>query len=155
MDAAKLKTIIATDPQASEHYDGNRFSECAERVNAIAEPLPKCLPLSRLGVLELHAATPQHGAALLAKLNDAAKTNPIIGEIVAFMGPGNQGSYPDFGLPIIRQALLTPIEAGGVGATPFEAGPILAAGVQPDGTNHVEIYILKEREQWQPTYAAS
>ncbi len=155
MDNDKLKRLIASDREALEHYNADRFTKCAARVNEIAEPLPRSLPLSRLGILELHAATPHHGAAVLQKLNNAAKTNPIIAEVVAFMGPGNQGSYPDFGMPVIRQSLLTPIDAGGVGATPFEAGPILAAGVQPDKTDHVTIAQLKERDQWQPIYAAS
>lgn len=151
----KLKRLIATDSAALEHYNAGRFTACAERVNAIAEPLPRFCPLSRLGVLELHAPTPHFGASLLAKLDAAAKTNPIIAEIVRFMGPGNQGSYPDFGLRAIRDELIKPIDMGGVGATAFEAGPILAAGVQPDHTSHVDIYQLKEREQWQPIFAAS
>ena len=155
METAKLKHLISNDTVALEHYNANRFSDCANRVMSIADPLPKFLPLSRLGVLELHAPTPHHGASLLAKLDAAAKTNPIIAEIVRFMGPGNQGSYPDFSLKAIRDELIKPTEIGGVGATPFEAGPILSAGIQPDHTDHVQINQLKEREQWQPTYAAS
>lgn len=155
MEPEKLKHLIATDGEAREHYNENRFTECANRVMAIAEPLPQFCPLSRLGVLELHALTPNHGASLLAKLDAAAQINPIISEVVRFMGPGNQGSYPDFGLPAIREQLITSTQLGGVGATPLEAGPIFAAGIRPDLTDHVQINQLKEREQWHPTSAAS
>jgi len=155
VETAKLKQLIANDVEATEHYNADRLTECANRVMAIAEPLPQFCPLSRLGVLELHALTPHHGASLLAKLDAAAQINPIISEVVRFMGPGNQGSYPDFGLEAIREQLITPTEQGGVGATLLEAGPIFSAGIRPDLTDHVQIHQLKEREQWQPTSAAS
>lgn len=155
VDPAKLRTIISDDATARNHYQQNQMADCAARVNAIAPPIPKPCPLSRMGVLSLHAATPHHGQTLLEKLDAAAQSNRLIAEIVAFMGPGNLGSYPDFSLQPIRDALVAPIEIGGVGATPFEYGPILEAGVQPDQTTPAEIAHLKEREQWQPTYAAS
>jgi hypothetical protein len=153
VDAQKLRGIIQSDQTALAHYTARRFSDCAQRVNAIAQPRPKVCRLSRLGVIALHRSNRNLATSVLRKLDNAAKTNPLIAEVIAFMNP-EANELPDFGIEEIQQALTAPTAFGGVGLTTEEAAPILAASVEPDTTTPLEIENLKEREQWQPLSSA-
>ena len=153
MDAQKLRGIIQSDQTAFAHYTARRFSDCAERVNAIAPPKPKTCRLSRLGIISLHRTNRGLATSVLQKLDAAAEVNFLIAEVVEFMTK-ESNELPDFGVEEIQQALTAPISFNGVGLTAEEAAPILAASVEPDTTTALEIETLKDREQWQPTFSA-
>lgn len=127
----ELKNLIENDQTAKSLFNLGHYGDCAMRLQEIAPPVRRPLPLSQLGVIELYADNPIQGVAVLDALDEAAKTNPLIRRIVAFMGPGNpESSLPDFSLPAIRQALIAPKDVGGIGLSETAAGPILRAGEQ-------------------------
>lgn len=143
----ELRNLIDSDQTAKSLFDLRHYADCAMRLQEIAPPVRKPLPLSQLGVIELYSDNPIQGVAVLDALDEAAKTNPLIRRIVAFMGPGNPGSsLPDFSLSAIRQALIAPKPVGGIGLSETEAGPILRAGEQPDSFTGVEIESIAMNE---------
>lgn len=137
-------------------YAENRFEECATRVREIADPIRKPLPLSQMGILAIYESQIGLGEFVLQRIDETALVNPVVKRFLSFMKAGGSvESLPDFSLPSIRAALTLDQSEGGLGLTLEQAAPILAAGVQPDETDHVTIAQLKERDQWQPIYAAS
>jgi hypothetical protein len=132
IEPQQLRQLIASDPEASAAFNQKRYGDCAVRCSAIAPKITKPLPLSKMGIIALYRDDPSLAAHVLAALESAAKVNPIISVMVSFMGPGNpENSYPNFGDPNVRAAL-TAMQPVGLGLTPQQAAPLLAAGEQPD-----------------------
>ena len=156
MDTNKLKAIIQSDRQCVQLFADNRSEECAKRVTELAPPIRKQLPLSQMGVLSLYESQIEVGEFVLQRMDQIALVNPVVRRLWKFMDAGSATeSLPDFSAPGIRAALTTDQSQGGLGLTLEQAKPILDAGEQPDETTHVQIFELKEREQWHPTYAAN
>ena len=97
-----------------------------------------------MGIVAVYRDNPMLAMQVLAALESASKVNPIIAVMLAFMGPGNpENSYPDFGDPIIRDALTAP-QPQGLGLTSQQAAPLLAAGEQADTISGLEVEQLAE-----------
>lgn len=129
---AALAELIQSDAQAKQLFEQQAFGDCAIRCCEIAPRVPKVLRLSKIGVLNVYIADRATGHLLLKRLAELAKTNPDAALMIEFMGPGNpESSFPDFGLPEIRMALTAP-QPMGLGLTPQQAAPLLAASEQPD-----------------------
>lgn len=139
MTPSELRTLINNDPQAKAYFDAGNDSACAVRCSEIAPPVLVELRLSRMGVRSLYA-DPLDGQTVLATLDAVAKQNPIIADIASFMGPGvHPSTLPDFGLPVIRDALTAPTGAGGLGLSAELAAPILRAAERQPAITHMDI----------------
>jgi len=135
----ELKALIKSDPQATEAYSERRFGDCAVRCAEIAPKVPKTLRLSKIGILDVYREDRSTGHLILKRLAQLATTNPDAALMLEFMGPGNpESSYPDFSIPEIRAALTAPSPYG-LGLTPQQAAPLLAAGEQPDTITGLDI----------------
>ena len=144
--ADQIRSLIANDPIAKSLFDDGRYGDCAVRLSAIALPITRSLPLSKMGIVAVYRDNPMLAMQVLAALESASKVNPIIAVMLAFMGPGNpENSYPDFGDPSIRAALTAP-QPHGLGLTPQQAAPLLAAGQQPDTITGRDIELLASEE---------
>jgi hypothetical protein len=132
IDTQSLRQLIKLDEQATALFQQGRYGDCAVRCVELAPKVPKPLQISKLGIIAIYSHDPAMAAQVLAALESAAKVNPIISVMVSFMGPGNpESSLPDFGDPNVRAALTAP-QPVGLGLTPQQAAPLLAAGEQPD-----------------------
>jgi hypothetical protein len=102
-----------------------------------------------MGILNLYQDNLALGAFVIATIKQVALGNPVIGEMLPFMGPSaHQTSMPDFGLSAIRQALITPVEWGGIGLTQEQAAPILRAGESSQTIIPLEVEFVRTR-LWQ------
>jgi hypothetical protein len=132
IDTQSLRQLIKLDEQATALFQQGRYGDCAVRCVELAPKVPKPLQISKLGIIAIYSHDPAMAAQVLAALESAAKVNPIISVMVSFMGPGNpESSLPNFGDPNVRAALTAP-QPVGLGLTPQQAAPLLAAGEQPD-----------------------
>jgi hypothetical protein len=146
MTPEALKVLIESDPQATALVNAGNDHACASRCSEIAPVLNTSLPLSIMGILNLYQDNLALGAFVIATLKQVAVSNPIIGEMLPFMGPAaHQTSMPDFGLPAIRQALVTPVEWGGIGLTQEQAAPILRAGEAKQTITALEVEYVRTR----------
>jgi hypothetical protein len=144
-----LKTLIESDQQATVLINAGNDYACASRCSEIAPVLNTSLPLSIMGILNLYQDNLALGGLVIATIKQVASVNPIIGEMLPFMGPSaHQTSMPDFGLPAIRQALVTPVEWGGIGLTQEQAAPILRAGESSQTITALEVEFVRTR-LWQ------
>jgi hypothetical protein len=142
--ADQIRSLIANDPIAKSLFDNGRYGDCAVRLCEIATPITRSLTLSKMGIVAVYRDNPMLAMQVLAALESASKVNPIIAVMLAFMGPGNpENSYPDFGDPIIRDALTAP-QPQGLGLTSQQAAPLLAAGEQADTISGLEVEQLAE-----------
>ena len=131
MTPQELKQLIQSDPEATQLIEQGNDWDCAVRCSEIAPLIRKPLPLSGMGVMSVYENDPMTGETILQTIEGIAATglNPIVARINKFIAPGvGPESLPDFSLPAIRQALVTPVEFGGIGLTQEQAGPILRAG---------------------------
>ena len=129
MTPQELKQLIQSDPEATQLIEQGNDWDCAARCSEIAPAKNIPSPLTIMGILNLYQDNLGLGAFVIATIKQVAQVNPVIGEMLPFMGPSTQqDARPDFGLPAIRQALVTPVEFGGIGLTQEQAGPILRAG---------------------------
>jgi hypothetical protein len=132
IDTQSLRQLIKLDEQATALFQQGRYGDCAVRCVELAPKVPKPLQISKLGIIAIYSHDSAMAAQVLAALESAAKVNPIISVMVSFMGPGNpESSLPNFGDPNVRAALTAP-QPVGLGLTPQQAAPLLAAGEQPD-----------------------
>jgi hypothetical protein len=138
ISSTDLKQLIESDQRAKDLFEQCRFGDCAMRCSEIAPKVYKHLPLSQIGIIAVYKNDLTLADQVLTALETASKVNRIIGVMVRFMGPGNQESYPDFGDPSIRAALTIP-QPNGLGLTPQQAAPLLAAGEQPDRITGIDI----------------
>lgn len=148
MTPQELKQLIQSDPEATQLIEQGNDWDCAVRCSNIAPPIRKLLPLSQMGVLAIYEADPMTGETVLQTIEGIADTglNPIIARINRFIAPGvGPESLPDFSLPGIRQALVTPIEQGGIGLTQEQAGPLLRAGETKQVITALEVEFVRTR----------
>lgn len=139
IDTQSLRQLIKLDEQATALFEQGRYGDCAVRCVELAPKVPRPLQISKLGIIAIYSHDPAMAAQVLAALESAAKVNPIISVIISFMGPGNpESSLPNFGDPSVRAALTAP-QPMGLGLTPQQAAPLLAAGEQPDTITGEEI----------------
>ena len=132
IDTQSLRQLIKLDEQATALFEQCRYGDCAVRCVELAPKVLKPLQISKLGIIAIYSHDPAMASQVLAALESAAKVNPIISVMVSFMGPGNpESSLPNFGDPNVRAALTAP-QPFGLGLTPQQAAPLLAAGEQPD-----------------------
>jgi hypothetical protein len=132
IDTQSLRQLIKLDEHATALFQQCRYGDCAVRCVELAPKVPKPLQISKLGIIAIYSHDSAMAAQVLAALESAAKVNPIISVMVSFMGPGNpESSLPNFGDPNVRAALTAP-QPVGLGLTPQQAAPLLAAGEQPD-----------------------
>jgi hypothetical protein len=132
IDTQSLRQLIKLDEQATALFQQGRYGDCAVRCVELAPKVPKPLQISKLGIIAIYSHDSAMAAQVLAALESAAKVNPIISVMVSFMGPGNpESSLPNFGDPNVRAALTAP-QPMGLGLTPQQAAPLLAASEQPD-----------------------
>lgn len=142
MKPEELLNLIKSDSIATALIEKADDFMCAERCSLIAPKIRKELFISRLGILELYSHNPMLGISVLNKIDNAAINNPIVKEIVSFMKP-ESFSLPDFSLNSIRNALIAPLDMGGVGLTYEEAFPILEAGVQSQEIKPIEVEYVR------------
>jgi hypothetical protein len=147
---AQLAQLIAADPQAAELYRRAQFADCAARCREIAPRVYQAAKLSRIGILNLYPTNPNVAVSILEAIEAAAANNRLFREVYSFMAPGTAPEQlPDFGLQPIRAALIAPQSVGGIGLTAEQAGPILAAGEQPDNITALDVERLPRGTQWQ------
>lgn len=144
----ELLDLIQADQEATALFKAGAFGDCALRCQTIAPKVPRQLQLSKLGVLELYIADRATGHLVLERLEAISETNKDARLMLQFMGPYNPSSLPNFGVPEIRQALTAP-EPWGLGLTPSQAAPLLAASEQPDTINATDVEKLQGLP-WQP-----
>lgn len=129
MTPQELKQLIESDAEATRLMEQGNDWACAARCSEIAPVKTTSSPLTIMGLLNLYQDNLSLGAFVIATIKQVAQVNPVIAEMLPFMGPATQqDARPDFGLPAIRQALVTPVEQGGIGLTPEQAAPILRSG---------------------------
>jgi hypothetical protein len=135
-----LQQLIDNDPVATELFNARLFADCAVRCRELAPKVYKQTRLSRMGVIACYADDPTTAVVVLETIKAVAQANPIVAEVYAFMAPGvPESSLPDFGLPVIRSALTTPVESGGLGLTEEQAGPLLRASEQEDSIQSSDV----------------
>lgn len=135
-----LRQIIDSDATAKRLFTDRLFADCAIRCRELAPRVYRQTKLSRMGIIAIYADDPQTAIVVLHTIKAVAESNPMVAEIVAFMGPGvAESSLPDFGLPAIRSALTAPVHLGGIGLTEAEAGPLLRAAEQQDSISAEDV----------------
>jgi hypothetical protein len=135
-----LQQLIDNDPVATELFNARLFADCAVRCRELAPKVYKQTRLSRMGVIACYADDPTTAVVVLETIKAVAQANPIVSEVYAFMAPGvPESSLPDFGLPVIRSALTTPVESGGLGLTESQASPLLRASEQEDNIQSSDV----------------
>lgn len=141
-----LKELIISDSKATTLLNQGNDWDCALRCSEIAPIIIISSPLTIMGILNLYRDNLALGGLVIATIKQVASINPIIAEMLPFMGPSTQqDARPDFGFPAIRQALITPIELGGIGLTPEQAAPILrSAEIKPTITA-LEVEFVRTR----------
>jgi hypothetical protein len=146
IDQPTLRQLIANDQHAAAALAEGRYGDCAIRCCEIAPRVPRSLPLSFMGIIAVYRDNLQLGGEVIAALNTVAYVNPIIGLMVSFMTrEAAVDARPDFGDPSIRAALTAP-QPHGLGLTPQQAAPLLAAGQQPDTITGRDIELLASEE---------
>lgn len=149
MTPEDLKALIESDQQATALINAGNDYACAIRCSEIAPVRNIPSPLTIMGILNLYQDNLSLGAFVIATLKQVAQVNPVIGEMLPFMGPSTQqDARPDFGLPAIRQALVAPVEFGGIGLTQEQATPLLRAGESPQTITPLEVEHVRTR-LWQ------
>jgi hypothetical protein len=144
-----LKALIESDQQATVLINAGNDHACASRCSEIAPVKNIPSPLTIMGILNLYQDNLALGAFVIATIKQVALENSVIGEMLPFMGPATQqDARPDFGLPAIRQALVTPVELGGIGLTQEQAAPILRAGESSQTITPLEVEFVRTR-LWQ------
>jgi hypothetical protein len=99
-----------------------------------------------MGIIAVYRDNLAMGGEVIAALQTVAYVNPIIGLMVSFMTrEAAEDARPDFGDPSIRAALTAP-QPHGLGLTPQQAAPLLAAGQQPDTITGRDIELLASEE---------
>lgn len=146
IDQPTLRQLIAADQQAAAALAQGRYGDCAIRCCEIAPRVPRSLPLSFMGIIAVYRDDLQLGGEVITALQTVAYVNPIIGLMVSFMTrEAAVDARPDFGDPSIRAALTAP-QPHGLGLTPQQAAPLLAAGQQPDTITGRDIELLASEE---------
>ena len=146
IDQPTLRQLIAADQHAAAALAQGRYGDCAIRCCEIAPRVPRSLPLSFMGIIAVYRDDLAVGGEVIAALNTVAYVNPIIGLMVSFMTrEAAEDARPDFGDPSIRAALTAP-QPHGLGLTPQQAAPLLAAGQQPDTITGRDIELLVSEE---------
>ena len=146
IDQPTLRQLISADQQAAAALAQGRYGDCAIRCCEIAPQVPRPLPLSFMGIIAVYRDNLQLGGEVIAALQTVAYVNPIIGLMVSFMTrEAAEDARPDFGDPSIRAALTAP-QPHGLGLTPQQAAPLLAAGQQPDTITGRDIELLASEE---------
>jgi hypothetical protein len=146
MTPEQLKILIESDPQATALINSGKDYDCAVRCSEIAPVNIISLPLTVMGILSLYQHNLALGALVIGTIRQVAENSPVIREMLPFMGPSTQqDARPDFALPAIRQALVTPVQFGGIGLTQEQAAPILRAGEAKQTITALEVEFVRTR----------
>lgn len=129
MTVEELRALIESDAQAKALAETGAADLCAARCRAIAPKVTQQTMISELSILNLYP-NPMDAVTVLQTIETVAKTNPVVRYVVKWLQPGAPGI--DIGDARVRQLLVAPVHAGGVGLSAELAGPLLAAAeVEP------------------------
>lgn len=124
MSPDELKKLIQSDSEALALAVAGADDLCAARCREIAPKVTQETRVSELSILNLYA-NPIDAVTVLQTIEAVAKTNPVVGYVVKWLQPGAPGI--DIGDARVRQLLVAPVNAGGVGLSAELAKPLLAA----------------------------
>ena len=124
MTPAELKTLIESDAEATALANAGNDEACAVRCGVIA---PKLLVSTRLGDINIVSlfANPVDGETVCQTIEAVAEQNAVVKRAWRWAAPGAPGI--DVGDAKVRAMLIAPTNLGGVGLTPEQAAPLLAA----------------------------
>ena len=124
MSPAELKTLIESDAEATALANAGNDEACAVRCGVIA---PKLLVSTRLGDINIVSlfANPVDGETVCQTIEAVAEQNVVVKRAWRWAAPGAPGI--DVGDAKVRAMLIAPTNLGGVGLTPEQAAPLLAA----------------------------
>lgn len=143
MTPAELLALIDSDQQASALAAAGDDTACAARCVAIA---PKVLVSTRLGDINIVGLfdNPADGEAVCQTIEAIADINPVVRRAWRWAGPSSPGI--DVGDAKVRLLLVAPTNAGGIGLTPEQAAPLLAAAEKPQSITAQDVgYALSTR----------
>lgn len=124
MTPSELKSLIQSDAEATALANAGNDEACAARCGVIA---PKVIVPKRLGDINIVSlfANPADGEAVCQIIEAVANSNPVVHRAWRWAAPAAPGI--DVGDPKVRAMLVAPVNLGGVGLTPEQAAPVLAA----------------------------
>jgi hypothetical protein len=129
MSPEELRALIESDAEALQLASTGAADMCAARCRAIAPKVTQQTMISELSILNLYA-NPTDAVTVLQTIEAVAKANPVVGYVLKWLQPGAPGI--DIGDARVRQLLVAPLQAGGVGLSEELARPLLAAAeVEP------------------------
>lgn len=129
MTVEELRALIESDSDAKALAETGAADLCAARCRAIAPKVTQQTMISELSILNLYP-NPMDAVKVLQTIETVAKTNSVVGYVVKWLQPGAPGI--DIGDARVRQLLVAPVQAGGVGLSTELARPLLtAAEVEP------------------------
>jgi hypothetical protein len=124
MSPEELKSLIESDSEALRLASTGAADLCAARCRAIAPKVTQQTMISELSILNLYA-NPMDAETVLQTIETVAKGNPVVNRVLKWLQPGAPGI--DIGDARVRQLLVAPLQAGGVGLSQELARPLLAA----------------------------
>lgn len=129
MTVEELRALIESDAQAKALAETGAADLCAARCRAIAPKVTQLTRVTELSILSLYS-NPADAVTVLKTIETVAATNAVVGYVLKWLQPGAPGV--DVGDARVRQLLVAPVQAGGVGLSAELARPLLAAAeVQP------------------------
>jgi hypothetical protein len=129
MTVDELRALIESDTAAKALAETGAADLCAARCRAIAPKVTQQTMISELSILNLYA-NPVDAETVLQTIETVGKSNPVVRRVLKWLQPGAPGI--DIGDARVRQLLVAPVQAGGVGLSAELAGPLLAAAeVEP------------------------
>ncbi len=129
MTVDELRALIESDAEAKALAETGAADLCAARCRAIAPKVTQLTRLTELSILSLYS-NPADAVTVLKTIETVAATNAVVGYVLKWLQPGAPGV--DVGDARVRQLLVAPVQAGGVGLSAELARPLLAAAeVEP------------------------
>jgi hypothetical protein len=129
MTVEELRALIESDADAKAMAETGAADLCAARCRAIAPKVTQQTMISELSILNLYA-NPVDAETVLQTIETVGKSNPVVRRVLKWLQPGAPGI--DIGDARVRQLLVAPVQAGGVGLSAELARPLLAAAeVEP------------------------
>lgn len=129
MTLEQLRALIESDTEAKALAETGAADLCAARCRVIAPKVTRQTMISELSILNLYA-NPVDAETVLQTIETVGKSNPVVRRVLKWLQPGAPGI--DIGDARVRQLLVAPVQAGGVGLSAELAGPLLvAAEVEP------------------------
>ena len=128
MTPDELKTLIASDAEATRLANSGAADLCAARCKAIAPHVPVETRLTELSILNIYT-DPEDAEAVLSQVETVSNANPVVRRVLKWLQPGAPGV--DFGDARVRSLLTAPVSRGGIGLTDKQAAPLLQASSAP------------------------